>query len=924
MKKELASLRSGLLTLGLLAASCLSGSSQSITPVWEYLVNHQPTPIPILTNSTPWVEDLDNGDGKTLMDTIGPLRRYDANRLVLGVRENGIDETAPMTPAQAALAAAYPDRSLIWINPTNGQPLGLAITIGLTPVPLTAEIVALGGNTTQFYWSFDVSADGYVYTGYKNQIIRYAPNGSGGISPTPTVVFTMDGNTATNGGGISVGQLTGYRWQHVRVQGAGTNTIIFAGGGGGRGAWMLTTADGTNFTAGLHMNGGFGNAAGGISHLIPSRETGGDYWFFGGSYPNNSSGADTKLARASGTPAPWPATFGGSPGWNSESDPNTNALSRYTANFSLSADAHADLDFVVHYSAPAYNHSAVGGYKPGWLALHNVTNGAFIAAHELCVTEADELLTLDNASLFVGGIGAVSISPLADGTAEVLWSGGIYGYGRYIVGSPRYTRAASMTKNIQPLWEQLQGQPSLKLPIIDTDVNANPVPSTGSSVMHVFTGFKKYDASRFLLGIRDNGINETVAHNTNLATAYPDRSLHWISADTGAPLGTALVVSYPAGTVGDDNHLNMAFGVDSAGVLYVGVGDTIRRYAPSGSGFAAPTVAFTAPGGTPQPAKIQFSEFRVSGSGASTVIVVGNRDWYGDVDRILTTSDGLTYTEATAIPTGFGTGGGGISSVLPDPALAGDNVVFRTSYPSTSNGVDTRMHRRRQAGGVGLFNADVFNAEAVTSAGITNSVDVIYRTLFLTDAQSLPGLDYVVGYSTPSFRTFDNPGVQAAIKGSSPDPMPYQPGWLAIHDQNTGEVRGLRKLNVTEALNVIPTTTSPPIDFYTGWFVYALPQGGVELYPVLNSASEVAGVEILWWSATYGYGRYYIDTAPLPASSGLRASIVNGKLQLDWNGIAAVQAASAVEGPYETISGACSGPYTYNGAAPKYFRLRLQ
>ena len=46
--------------------------------------------------------------------------------------------------------------------------------------------------------------------------------------------------------------------------------------------------------------------------------------------------------------------------------------------------------------------------------------------------------------------------------------------------------------------------------------------------------------------------------------------------------------------------------------------------------------------------------------------------------------------------------------------------------------------------------------------------------------------------------------------------MPYQPGWLAVHDQITGEVRGLRKLNVTEALNVIPSTQAPPIDFYTG------------------------------------------------------------------------------------------------------------
>ena len=59
-----------------------------------------------------------------------------------------------------------------------------------------------------------------------------------------------------------------------------------------------------------------------------------------------------------------------------------------------------------------------------------------------------------------------------------------------------------------------------------------------------------------------------------------------------------------------------------------------------------------------------------------------------------------------------------------------------------------------------------------------------------------------------------------------------------IHDQRSGEVRRLRKLRVTEAMNVSPGTNAPPIDFYTGWFVYAILQGGLELYPVLNSTSE--------------------------------------------------------------------------------------
>ena len=61
-----------------------------------------------------------------------------------GLSQHGIAEGA--AGANLALAAQYPDRSLIWINPTNGAPLGLALTIGLHPVPLDADFLAAGGS----------------------------------------------------------------------------------------------------------------------------------------------------------------------------------------------------------------------------------------------------------------------------------------------------------------------------------------------------------------------------------------------------------------------------------------------------------------------------------------------------------------------------------------------------------------------------------------------------------------------------------------------------------------------------------------------------------------------------------------------------------------------------------------------------------
>src|SRR6185295_11110253 len=95
----------GILLASVLLALCSQlAYSQPITPVWEYLVT-QPSPLPILTNYIGWPDDEENGDGKSLMDCIGPMRRYDANRLLLGIRENGIDETQFHN---TNLAGAYP------------------------------------------------------------------------------------------------------------------------------------------------------------------------------------------------------------------------------------------------------------------------------------------------------------------------------------------------------------------------------------------------------------------------------------------------------------------------------------------------------------------------------------------------------------------------------------------------------------------------------------------------------------------------------------------------------------------------------------------------------------------------------------------------------------------------------------------------
>jgi hypothetical protein len=457
----------------------------------------------------------------------------------------------------------------------------------------------------------------------------------------------------------------------------------------------------------------------------------------------------------------------------------------------------------------------------------------------------------------------------------------------------------NLDKTITTVWEQLDAPAATgPVPIIVANVDTNaPIPSDGSSVMTVLSGLKRYDSTRLLLGIRDNGINENIAHNTNLAVQFPDRSFQWLDAATGTPLGTALVVNYNAlgyniaGTdkgVSEYNLQNMAFGVDAAGVLYVGVAGKIIRYAPApgGTNFQAPAVAFDAAvSGQSSDPNMIFANFRISGSGTSTVILAGNKDWFGDDGEwYLTTTNGTNFVLSgpgfIPYPSG-GAYGGGNSSIAPDPDAPSDKLIYDTAFPSFGEGVVSPISRRRQSNGTGPFSADSWSPQQIPPSEVTTS-NILYRTDFITDVQTLPGLDYVVAYSTPSYNTFTttyppdstyyNGGTGAvpnALEGSATNPAPYQPGWIAIHDSASGNVRGLHMLNVTEALTLIPgysppAAHAPHADSTMGYFIDEIPQGGVEMYPASGG-----GAEVLWWSTTYGIGRYIIP----PGTTGTNGSI---------------------------------------------------
>ena len=239
----------------------------------------------------------------------------------------GINETDPTH--DTALAAQYPDRSLVWIDPETGAPQGTGLVIGLQPVPLDADFIAAGGTTLDFYFNFDVADDGVIYTGYKNKIVRYAPDGNGGFLP-PTVAFTKLND------GSAYWQT--WRWENIRAHGAGADTVLMGAGKTWRdsmGYTRLDTDDGLTF----YQTGYFG-AGGGGSSIVPDRNFPEDVWVYSSVYPGSSNGIDSRFGRKVGMySGQW--DYVDDADFAAAGDPDA-AENEYRTQFITDVDAHAD------------------------------------------------------------------------------------------------------------------------------------------------------------------------------------------------------------------------------------------------------------------------------------------------------------------------------------------------------------------------------------------------------------------------------------------------------------------------------------------------------------------------------------------------------------------------------------------------------
>ena len=183
MKPPTITLISILAALG--AAPVLHG--QEIHPVWvehlNGLINVAPADkLPTLVRAGGTGDNTYGFAGRDVIDSYVDFIKYDDAHYMLGIRENGINEDDPnLTQAQKDIAAAYPDRSIIWIDAATGKPMGVALKTEINPVPVAAQ------SALYAWWKYGVTdgANGerVVYTGYRYKILRYAASGT---TPTRT------------------------------------------------------------------------------------------------------------------------------------------------------------------------------------------------------------------------------------------------------------------------------------------------------------------------------------------------------------------------------------------------------------------------------------------------------------------------------------------------------------------------------------------------------------------------------------------------------------------------------------------------------------------------------------------------------------------------------------------------------------------
>jgi hypothetical protein len=463
---------------------------------------------------------------------------------------------------------------------------------------------------------------------------------------------------------------------------------------------------------------------------------------------------------------------------------------------------------------------------------------------------------------------------------------------------------------VTPIWVQhLNGSVNVnstnRLPILVKNVGGTEGGGDGTSSMVSLGKMLRYDSQRYLLMIRENGIIESAAHDTNLANAYPDNSLIWIDANTGAPLGLAHVFGVHPVTVtgqGSQNDYYHEWGIDQdvegKRALYSGHKNTILRWAPKAGGgwektptcaWVEPTTGATDCAGSPLDEStsgdgnqsIRWREFRVTGAGANTVIFAGGGTWRaGCQPQMFKTKDGLTFRPAARLddrnngaPQAGYALGGQISDFVKygwDATRPNLLTAYSGHFPGTGYGARpdryqtdldkpdttlTHSYAFAADGNVAVMTLDeaatngipAFSWQAAGKDGLPEvpTVDGVqyYDGNWSCTLDANASLDYIVNYSMPSWNSQDG-GVYGNVNRA-------KPGWLAVHRLD-GSIapNSAWQLPCTER-DIATPDESPGADPIVGnaWGYC----GDVTLYPDTTAAANLKAATFAWSGGAYGY-----------------------------------------------------------------------
>lgn len=422
--------------------------------------------------------------GRDTVDAYSQLIRYDANRLLLGIRENGINEDdASLSAADRALAEAYPDRSLVWLDAATARPLGVAWKESLSPAAtIGIDVMAEGSgsqNGSAYVWwrvGIDDGPEGQraLYSAFRHLILRYAPKAGGGWETTPTVAYQEQvrdvGDGLSNGDGF-----TSWRQRDFHVRGSGVNTTILTGGGtwrAGHHPQVLKTVNGQTFAPVGRVdnrdNGARRNdyALGGLTSFpLDVTSTYGDgskiSVVFASHFPGTGWPArPNRYTLNPNNPTPTAAynaqpnvglylrnetAFGGLPpfAWEAAGQGNlplnhaVDGVERYDGNWTQALQTDPALDYIVAYSGPSWNNQFGDIKKPAWLAVHRLDGSiaSGTSSVKLPFTEVDEPIgagITGHDYLYDPWID-VTPDPAVPGKAEVLVSFGSTGFGAFTI-----------------------------------------------------------------------------------------------------------------------------------------------------------------------------------------------------------------------------------------------------------------------------------------------------------------------------------------------------------------------------------------------------------------------------------------------------------------------------------------------------------